>query len=163
MTPGECGPFGDSERRIQPFGHLSNASLGLDHAQQSLPTVELHQWLGFLIIDFEAFSDRMLVVIGTLKEPMRSAALRTDLIRRTAASCRAYIEDASAIAAGTPPGDAAHKLGTINVHEYDGVERLPELRKHGIQGRRLFNVARKAIENESLLHIGRAETFGDDA
>jgi 6-phosphofructokinase len=163
MTPGGRGPFGNSERRIQSFGHLRHAALGVDYAQQTLAAVELHQGLGFILIYLEPFGDRVLIVVGTLKEPMRCALFRTDLLRGAAALRRAHIEDAFAITAGAPAGDAPHKLGAVYIHQYDAVERLPKLREHGIQGRRLFDVARKAIEHKSLTHIGRTETLGDDA
>jgi hypothetical protein len=163
MTPSDGGSFGNPERRIQSFGDLNNASLSINRAQQTVPAIELHQRLRFLFVDFEPFGDGMLVIIRALKKPMRAALFRTDLVCGTAAPCRAHIKDAPTVTTGAPAGNSPHELRAINLHQHDGVERLAELGEHGIESRRLLDVARKAIENEPLSDIDRGKALGDDA
>ncbi|MFO1295029.1 MAG: hypothetical protein U1F25_00070 [Rubrivivax sp.] len=62
-----------------------------------------------------------------------------------------------------PSADPPHQLGTVDLEQHDGVQRLSHGLQHAAQGLGLRLVAREAIENESLLRIRFREPVADDA
>ncbi len=73
------------------------------------------------------------------------------------------VKHPSAVRAGPASGYAARELAVVHVHLHHGIQRLSQLAEQGVEGLRLRNVARKAVEDEPGLRVRLAQPLTDHA
>src|SRR4051812_21732781 len=145
----ECGE--------RPLRHVVDGTHRVDAHEHAGLGVVTHQRCRLLVVDLEPVTDRLRLVVVAL-EQLATADVTHTLRRRRV---EVQMPDVSAAPAGTPSGQPPDHLVVVDHELQDDVERRARVEQQVAERLRLGDVARKAVEQETLAGVVLLQP-GDD-